>query len=139
MNQKTLLVATLNLYLDPHFHVDERFCRVWRETWRFIPLGDRRRIIAYWRHNPPNVRIDDEGEDWTTGDSGNAAAQTRFLGRELAFRLLAVQGLNEDDLSKLIAHELAHVRLLADDPIHMTDPVRAHEEVEYLLDWWCLL
>ena len=52
------------------------------------------------------MRIDDEEGDWTTGDSGDAAAQTRFLGSELAFRLLAVQRMNEDDLSKLIAHEL---------------------------------
>ena len=31
------------------------------------------------------------------------------------------------------------VRLLADDPNHTTDPMRAHEEVGYLLDFWCLL
>ena len=31
MNRKTLLLAALKLYLDPHFYQDERFCRVWRE------------------------------------------------------------------------------------------------------------
>lgn len=44
------IVPTSDLYLTSYEHGDEaRFVRVFRDTWRRIPLRDRRRILRYWR------------------------------------------------------------------------------------------
>src|SRR5436305_1373831 len=58
------------LYLVRHGDGDDqRFARLFRETWRRIPLGARRQMVSFWRdllpgYNPVVLRPRDS-DDWS--------------------------------------------------------------------------
>jgi hypothetical protein len=86
------------------------FVRLFRATWKRLPLTVRRGILRYWRQMgprwgwaPPFIELSDS---WSPHDS---YGQVGFLGMELRFRQEAFARLPLAIACCVIAHELAHV------------------------------
>lgn len=109
------LVKSSGLYLSIANHCDHRyFARVFRDTWRLIPLRDRRRAVRYWQDHRPEylpagpTPIVAVLFDWS---SREAATMGAWMPNQFALRFWspAVRVLPEIHLRTLIAHEIAHV------------------------------
>lgn len=90
----------------------KRFVRVFRETWKGIPLSERRRLLSYWRSRSPTPYsprfIILEGL-YNRGEDIAALGVCYFHQNAFEFRADAVNLMPDNILRTLIAHELAHV------------------------------
>jgi hypothetical protein len=95
------------------FGDDVRFARIFRDTWRRIPLWARRRLVGYWRQSqhwllPVSPCIELLG-DWFERDRDLGCVGR--AGHEIWFWAPIVDAFPEVHVAELIAHELAHVLL----------------------------
>lgn len=116
-----------------------RFRIVFRNTWRRIPLRERRTIARLWRAaGLARVEVLDS---WSGYSSDDCPLGTVSLGGSLIqFRAL-VDEMPDDVCASLIAHELAHVALMsvgADSHAAIAEhgDEAAEEEVDELVYAW---
>jgi hypothetical protein len=92
-----------------------RFANLFRQTWRRIPRSDRQCMLRHWRvlradaAGFPTIQYADRWSDHQFGEIAN----TSLDGRQLRFKSTAVDTLPDSAVCDLIAHELAHVYLIA--------------------------
>ena len=126
----------------------ERFVRIFRETWRALPLRVRRTLLKYWRGcsvPSPHLELCDHKSE-IDEQLFDALAVCSLGGHMIAFWSPAMDILPDEQVKLTIAHELAHAYLWAKgDPSHtMRDRKRdwfdlgPEEMVNELLveDWW---
>lgn len=95
----------------------ERFARLFRETWRRLPLCARRTILAYWRCEPiPALPIKPDIEllsYWPGQRRGRGLRSDKAAvyhhGYSMKFWWKIVAAYPDNVVMDLIAHELAHV------------------------------
>jgi hypothetical protein len=99
------------IYLTDDGGDSPRFARLFQETWKRIPLGARRRMLAYWRTGrnyghilSPTVEL---ASYQFRGRRDYAAVD--HCGHRLRFRAKFFDRMSEDVVQDVIAHELAHV------------------------------
>ncbi len=84
-----------------------RFVKLFRETWKQIPLVVRRAILRFWRENAyacyPLIEL---SNIWAPCD---AYGQVGNIGMELKFRQEAFAHFPSPAAKWVIAHELAHI------------------------------
>lgn len=127
------IVRSSRLYLSCTPYGDNgRFAFVFRETWRQIPLGDRRRLVAHWRRNldPLITLAPDETVVADRVSSRAALAVTARKGCELRFAGRIADALPEAHLRTLIAHELGHVLAIAEGGSNAALQIPREEEEE---------
>jgi hypothetical protein len=101
-----------NVYFQAFDGDGSRFARLFRATWRRIPLWARRRILRYWREDfsgpiavSPEITL---AKSWK-GRGRRDFAVTTCHGHRLVFHSRSVAAMPEDVAGDLIAHELAYV------------------------------
>jgi hypothetical protein len=142
---------------------EKRFARVFRATWRQIPIGCRRFLVQYWRRNhqgrfgiplPRSQRIlrekgfllAEEAEHgpliqlipecgYFAHPGHDAAAMCSRWGFWLQFLKPVVSRLNDRHLGILIAHELGHAYLFATGDMQ-EDDFNADLDVAELISTW---
>ena len=107
----------------------QRFVRLFRGTWRQLPLAARRRICKAWRESPlfgavarwAAVEIRDVVPTPNNIEHGNSpgrrtggAAVLDSYSMQLTFWTPRLYALPDEHARALLAHELAHVVLFAD-------------------------
>lgn len=126
-------------YLDP-----TRFVQAFRNVWGKMPLAARRRIAAHWRTLGGTLQI---LPDLNNHDNPTAVGQTtcrRFVvgdkttgeTRLLSF-LDAVMLLPDHAMTFTIAHELAHLYLLALGDKAEAGAWQGEDEVDEIAAEWC--
>jgi hypothetical protein len=113
------LLTRHSIYLRVGAGDGRRFARVFQATWRRIPLGDRRRLLGYWKADGPehgiflSPQVDlTERDDFPTDDE-SIAGLTSHLGHKLQFPAKLVDKMPDAVAEDLIAHELAHAFQMA--------------------------
>ncbi len=92
---------------------DERFARVFRATWKRLPLHVRRALLRHWR-TPCSITtllrqpVIEVLPFLSRVDDPCAVGVCRQEGYEFQFRSDAVNAMPDDALAVLIAHELCH-------------------------------
>ncbi len=112
------LLPRHKIFLTSAGYVDDaRFVRVFRATWRRIPLRYRCRLLAYWRE----LQNESEGlcpvffpaqkmpTDHERVDAPMALGLWKSFGGSTHYLAPVVEMMPDNILSTLIAHELAHV------------------------------
>jgi len=92
-----------------------RFANLFRQAWRRIPRADRQAMLRHWRalsHGVAGLPMIQYAERWRDHEYGEIA-NTSLDGRLLRFKSTAVDALPDSAACDLIAHELAHVFLIA--------------------------
>lgn len=144
------IATSSGLYMAAWGHAaDRRFARVFRQAWRKVPLSARRVTVRHWRRyrdayaaaaaliDVPLVEVLDYKSNFHRGRSKDAVGQCDHMGTVLAFWAPWVDRLPDEHLETLIAHELAHVYLIATRPGHMQQRYsRAESEVYAVLSEW---
>lgn len=110
----------------------EPFAGMFRETWKRIPLADRRSLLRYWRSDPIGLRV--ELSEAELRDCGIAAACLHH-GFTLRFRPYHDFVRGESTLNT-IAHELAHAFQWAADPDGAQDYEAAEDFACVTADSW---
>jgi hypothetical protein len=113
----------------------ERFAKLFRQTWRKLPLSDRRKILKYWREtyyrffgdqvtpSPwPLVEMVPQKSNFSRGNSADAMAQYSHFHCSFAFEADAMDALPDHAVEATIAHELAHAVLCIEDATYHLDP-----------------
>ena len=113
-----------DLYLTPSDHPhDHRFARIFRGTWKSIPLSSRRRLLRHWREHDLRNKLWGGPEIVLT--NGVIFAEQRFQdsiglcrqwGHELSFFAPIVRRMPDGIVAELIVHELAHACQYAATP-----------------------
>lgn len=80
-----------------------RFVKLFRDTWKSLPLTVRRAILRFWRENAPLIELSNM---WTPG---NSYGQVGRNGMQIKFRQEAFADFPTKAAHWVIAHELAHV------------------------------
>jgi hypothetical protein len=84
------------------------FVRLFRECWKQIPIGARKRILAHWRApRQKHLPIIEFSNMWF--DSTKSFGQVRNNGREVRFSASDFAMLPRAVSKWIVAHELAHV------------------------------
>jgi hypothetical protein len=111
-----------SIYLEVTAGNGRRFARVFQETWRRIPLGDRRCLLRYWKAEGPSCGIilspQVELVEFTKlielakradfpVDAKAVAGLTSHLGHKLFFNAKDADRMPDAVVGDLIAHELA--------------------------------
>jgi hypothetical protein len=108
------LLRRHNIYLRVLAGDGRRFARVFQTTWRRIPLGDRRRLLGYWKAEGPTHDIFLSPEVYLTEldafpiDNESIVGLASHFGHKLRFRADLVNRMPDAVAEDLIAHELAH-------------------------------
>jgi len=130
------------------------FASAFAETWRSIPLSARRRLLKYWRDTKPqgceykwpSIELSSaQTHDFSCGNSGDAIARLEFT-MFLYFNSSAMDILPLPEYKFTIAHELAHVHILAGPgrEEHLADVVAckdlefswAEQDADEVADYW---
>lgn len=106
----------------------DRFARLFQQTWKKLPLSDRRKILKYWRESYyrffgdqatpapwPLVELVPQKSDFSRGNSADALAQYSHFRCSFAFEADVMDALPDDAVEATIAHELAHAVLCIED------------------------
>ena len=121
------LLPRHQVWLQGHGYCDEeRLARVFRQTWRRLPLRACRAILKLWREQrrPEGPRAQpapliEALPNWAIGDSNArdlgvlSSVELSATPMRLCFWAPAVDLLPDEQLATIIAHELAHVAVLA--------------------------
>lgn len=106
-----------------------RFVRLFRETWRLIPLTHRRSILRHWRRRGYVATI--EIATYWSGFRPQVSGQCSLMGHQVRFYSHFVRLASDDDIRYVIAHELAHVWQWATKPdTRPAGPARASDAWE---------
>jgi Zn-dependent protease with chaperone function len=116
---------------------DEKFARVFRDTWPRLPLHVRRVLLKHWRETKlhPDLRAPaiEVLPDWSRPAGrkfNNVYGMYADDGlHEIRFWAPAVDLMPDEQLSALIAHELAHVYARA-ARLWFTDRSQVNEDEE---------
>jgi hypothetical protein len=96
---------------DLYVSVDEgdgrRFAALFRQTWKRLPLGIRRLLLAHWRSH--HLWSPEVGLTRSPFIPRRAHGCVNRLGHRLLFRARSIARMPDDVAQDLIAHELAHV------------------------------
>jgi hypothetical protein len=126
----------------------ERFTRLFRETWGRIPLGVRRRILAYWREPPaivwvrfPIAPVIELIPHWSERETGRGLrgdmANVTGGGYVMHFWTKIVAVFPDDLVRDLIAHELAHVHQWSIGwNLATEDPYGIEEDADITAEAW---
>ncbi|MBI5445631.1 MAG: hypothetical protein HY900_31000, partial [Deltaproteobacteria bacterium] len=129
-----------------------RFKRLFRETWKRIPLGSRRALCKLWRNIPPEWSLAHRVEvvldapcnvNATRHPDGWAYARCHrdlpsIHGRVFSFSGPHLDEMPDEEARVLIAHELCHAWLRAEGRSFPGDEAggREHAEVSSRLHEW---
>ncbi len=127
---------------------DVRFAEIFRDTWRRIPLWGRRGLVGYWRKDGRNSLVAYMSpriellREWIERDDGNIFGAVARAGHQLQFWAPVVDAFPEVHVGELIAHELAHVFLVArgwegttNRKVHRWDDPTEVEADKVMEDW----
>lgn len=117
----------------------ERFARLFRETWRRLPLFVRRRLLKHWRcglfpgHDfSPFVVL---ASDWP-GRVRDAMGAAGDRGHRLCFWTEGVADFPDELVMDLVAHELAHAYQWACDRRAEMDSFEAEDDANWTMECW---
>ena len=134
-----VIQQTSSLYL-PIFRDNDQerhFAGVFRDTWCRIPLGRRRQLVTFWRddvwshHAGPFSPKLELLQDWS-GRGEEDVAICGLMGHGLRFYSGDIDVMPDNIVSDVIAHELAHVWLIAAGQHNPLDP---EQDSEYPADY----
>lgn len=98
-----------------------RFAELFRQVWKQIPLGTRRKLLKTWRQSIenrtayPSFELVNGKSSFLRGNSHEAIAQYTHYSISFAFDSRYVDALSNDAVKSLIAHEMAHAVLAMED------------------------
>ncbi len=139
--QHKWLIRSSGIVLRTDANTDAaRFARLFVETWRMIPLADRRLMRRGHRYPGDlwmGVGLFHDHQRWQRGPSGEAAAQFSVLSDhlELTVRNAWFARLPDEHARCIIAHELGHCVLSATSPYHLGDAFAEEDVAEQLRAW----
>lgn len=102
-----------SIHREPMNEMQQKFARLFRETWIRIPLWARRPMFKHWRRDFHGVRVIGAPaiyvSDWWPDREPGQLGVCGQRGHRLNFWAKAVLEYPDENVRELIAHELAHV------------------------------
>lgn len=100
-----------------------RFAELFRQVWKQMPLSPRRLLLKLWRQSRPMncdlpwppIEMLAGKSDFSRGNSSAAIAQYTARRLSFAFDSRYMDQLSDASAKSVIAHELAHAVLIAQD------------------------
>jgi hypothetical protein len=112
-----LLLPRHRVYLEVSAGDGPRFAKLFRTTWKRLPLWSRRLLLKYWTWGVPCFGVLFRPRIELTDSpilNQQVVGATLLRGNEIKFRARHVDRMPDAVVQVLIAHELVHVVLIAD-------------------------